>query len=440
MGEGRKDKNKMKILLLGSGGREHAFAWKLTQSPLCEKLFIAPGNAGTLQHGENVAIGVNDFDAIEKFVLENEIDLVVVGPEDPLVNGIYDYFLSKAELKNIPVIGPSKTGAQLEGSKAFAKQFMVRHHIPTAAYGEFTIENLEDGFDFIDEQTPPIVLKADGLAAGKGVLIIEEHGEAKENLREMIEQNKFGKASAKVVIEEFLKGIEFSVFVLTDGVNYKILPNAKDYKRIGEGDTGLNTGGMGCISPVPFVDAALMRKVEERVVIPTIEGLKKDNIVYRGFIYIGFMNVDGEPHVIEYNCRMGDPETEIVLPRIKNDLVELLVAVGNGTLAKENIEIDERACATVIVASGGYPRDYEKGKEITGIASVGSSSEQGNTIVFHAGTKRDGDKVLTNGGRVLAVTSYGKDIHEAVATSNAAIEKINFEGKYYRKDIGYEFR
>lgn len=424
----------MKILLLGAGGREHAFAWKLSQSPLCEKLFIAPGNAGTSKHGENVAIGVNDFDAIEKFVLENKIELVVVGPEDPLVNGIYDYFQAKDELKNLPVIGPSKAGAQLEGSKAFAKQFMVRHGIPTAAYGEFTIENLEDGFDFIDEQTPPIVLKADGLAAGKGVLIISEHGEAKDNLREMIEQNKFGKASAKVVIEEFLKGIEFSVFVLTDGVNYKILPNAKDYKRIGEGDTGLNTGGMGCISPVPFVDDVLMKKVEERVIIPTIQGLKKDNIVYKGFIYIGFMNVNGEPYVIEYNCRMGDPETEIVLPRIKNDLVELLVAVGGGSLQEMQIEIDERACATVIVASGGYPEDYEKEKEISGL------NDTEDSIVFHAGTKAEGDKILSNGGRVLAVSSYGKDIHEAVAKSNAAIEKINFEGKYYRKDIGYEFR
>ena len=424
----------MKILLLGAGGREHAFAWKLSQSPLCEKLFIAPGNAGTSQHGENVAMGVNDFDAIEKFVLENKIELVVVGPEDPLVNGIYDYFQAKDESKSVPIIGPSKAGAQLEGSKAFAKEFMVRHGIPTAAYGEFTIENLEDGFDFIDEQTPPIVLKADGLAAGKGVLIINEHGEAKDNLREMIEQNKFGKASAKVVIEEFLKGIEFSVFVLTDGVNYKIFPHAKDYKRIGEGDTGLNTGGMGCISPVPFVDDVLMKKVEERIIIPTIEGLKKDNIVYKGFIYIGFMCVDGEPFVIEYNCRMGDPETEIVLPRIKNDLVELLVAVGRGNLEKEVIEFDERACATVIVASGGYPEEYEKGKEISGL------NDTGDSIVFHAGTKADGEKILTNGGRVLAVSSYGKDIHEAVAKSNAAIEKINFEGKYYRKDIGYEFR
>jgi phosphoribosylamine--glycine ligase len=424
----------MKILLLGSGGREHAFAWKLSQSPLCKKLFIAPGNAGTSQHGENISIGVNDFHAIEEFVLENKIELVVVGPEDPLVNGIYDYFQEKIELKNIPVIGPSKTGAQLEGSKAFAKQFMIRHGIPTAAYGEFTIENLEDGFDFIDEQNPPIVLKADGLAAGKGVLIVPEHGEAKENLREMIEQNKFGKASAKVVIEQFLKGIEFSVFVLTDGNNYKILPHAKDYKRIGEGDTGLNTGGMGCISPVPFVDDELMKKVEERVIIPTIEGLKKDNIVYKGFIYIGFMNVNSEPYVIEYNCRMGDPETEIVLPRIKNDLVEFLVAAGNGTLNEKQIEIDERATATVIVASGGYPEDYEKGKEITGLDSVTDS------IVFHAGTKKEGEKILTNGGRVLAVTSYGKEIQEAVAKSNASIEKIIFEGKYYRKDIGYEFR
>lgn len=424
----------MNILLLGSGGREHAFAWKLTQSPLCEQLFIAPGNAGTAQHGKNVPIGVNDFGAIQEFVLGNKIELVVVGPEDPLVNGIYDYFQQNEALKAIPVIGPSQAGAQLEGSKAFAKQFMVRHGIPTAAYGEFTIDNLEDGFDFVDEQTPPIVLKADGLAAGKGVLICAEHGEAKDNLREMIEQNKFGKASAKVVIEEFLKGIEFSVFVLTDGQNYKILPEAKDYKRIGEGDTGLNTGGMGCISPVPFVDAALMEKVEQRVIIPTIEGLKKDSIVYKGFIYIGFMNVGGEPYVIEYNCRMGDPETEIVLPRIKNDLVELLVAVGNGTLNGQEIEIDERAAATVIVASGGYPEDYKKGKEITGLDGAGES------IVFHAGTKADGDKILTNGGRVLAVTSYGKSIQQAVEQSNAAIEKISFDGKYYRRDIGYEFK
>lgn len=425
----------MNILLLGSGGREHAFAWKISQSPRCTKLFIAPGNAGTLQHGENVAIGVNDFAAIEQFVLANKVELVVVGPEDPLVNGIYDYFQASETLKGIPVIGPSKAGAQLEGSKAFAKQFMVRHHIPTAAYGEFTIDNLEDGFDFIDEQVPPIVLKADGLAAGKGVLIVPEHGEAKEQLREMIEQNKFGKASATVVIEQFLKGIEFSVFVLTDGNNYKILPHAKDYKRIGEGDTGLNTGGMGCISPVPFVNEELMKKVEERVIIPTINGLKQDGIVYKGFIYFGFMNVGGEPYVIEYNCRMGDPETEIVLPRIKNDLVEVLLSVARCELSEVEIEIDERAMATVIVASGGYPEEYEKGKLITFPQSVSA-----DTIIFHAGTKQQGDTVVTNGGRVLAVSSFGSDIHEAAAKSNAVIEQIQFEGKYYRSDIGYEFR
>ena len=429
----------MNILLLGSGGREHAFAWKMSQSPLCKRLFIAPGNAGTAQFGQNVPVGVNDFAAIEAFVLGNSIDMVVVGPEDPLVNGIYDYFTESGSLKHIPVIGPSKLGAELEGSKAFAKLFMVKHGIPTAAYEEFSAHNLEDGLSYIDLQTPPIVLKADGLAAGKGVLICETKEEAKAELREMIANAKFGKASAKVVIEQFLKGIEFSVFVLTDGTNYKILPQAKDYKRIGEGDTGLNTGGMGCISPVPFVDAELMKKVEDRVVIPTVEGLKKDNITYKGFIYIGFMQTiqpDGtsEPMVIEYNCRMGDPETEIVFPRIKSDLVKHFVALAKGELQNEVIEIDERAAATVIVASGGYPENYEKGKVITGLDTVQKS------IVFHAGTKAENGKVLTNGGRVLAVTSYGNNIHEAVATSNAAIEKIDFEGKYYRKDIGWEFK
>ena len=426
----------MNILLLGSGGREHAFAWKISQSELCDRLFIAPGNAGTSAYGQNVAIGINDFAEVEKFVLGNKVELVIVGPEDPLVNGIYDYFTGKEELKNIPVIGPSARGAQLEGSKAFAKQFMDRHNIPTAAYGEFTVDTLEAGFNFIDAQIPPIVLKADGLAAGKGVLICPTHAEAKDELRLMLQHSKFGKASARVVIEEFLKGIEFSVFVLSDGNDYKILPNAKDYKRIGEGDTGLNTGGMGCISPVPFVDDAMMQKVEQRVIIPTIEGLKKDGIVYKGFIYIGFMNVAGEPLVIEYNCRMGDPETEIVLPRIKTDLVKLLIATGNNTLYKEAIEIDERAAATVIVASGGYPETYETGKEITGL----ETGMQNGTIVFHAGTKMVDGKVFTNGGRVLAVSSYGADIQEAVAKSNAVIEKINFEGMYYRKDIGYEFR
>ena len=429
----------MNILLLGSGGREHAFAWKMSQSPLCNKLYIAPGNAGTSQFGENVDIGVNDFAAIEKFVLANQIDMVVVGPEDPLVNGIYDYFTTSEVLNKIPVIGPSKLGAALEGSKAFAKLFMVKHGIPTAIYQEFSSHNLEAGLDYIDLQAPPIVLKADGLAAGKGVLICGTKEEAKAELREMIANAKFGKASSKVVIEQFLKGIEFSVFVLTDGKNYKILPNAKDYKRIGEGDTGLNTGGMGCISPVPFVNEELMQKVEERVVIPTIEGLIKDKIVYKGFIYIGFMQTvqpDGssEPMVIEYNCRMGDPETEIVFPRIKSDMVKHFVALAKGELQNEVIEIDDRAAATVIVASGGYPENYEKGKEITGLETVKDS------IVFHAGTKTGNGKVFTNGGRVLAVTSFGKDIHEAVTTSNASIEKIGFEGKYYRKDIGYEFK
>ncbi len=429
----------MNILLLGSGGREHAFAWKMSQSPLCEKLFIAPGNAGTGQFGENVALGVNDFAAIEKFVLANHIDMVVVGPEDPLVNGIYDYFTANPVLKNIPVIGPSALGANLEGSKAFAKLFMVKHGIPTANYREFSATNLEEGLVYIDLQTPPIVLKADGLAAGKGVLICASKEEAKAELQAMIKEAKFGKASAKVVIEQFLKGIEFSVFVLTDGVHYKILPNAKDYKRIGEGDTGLNTGGMGCISPVPFVDEKLMKKVEDRVIIPTIQGLQKDNITYRGFIYIGFMQTEmpngtSEPFVIEYNCRMGDPETEIVFPRIKSDLVKHFVALAKGELQNEVIEIDERAAATVIVASGGYPENYEKGKEINDLDTVQDS------IVFHAGTKSEDGKILTNGGRVLAVTSFGKNIQEAVATSNASIEKIGFEGKYFRKDIGFEFK
>lgn len=424
----------MNILLLGSGGREHAFAWKLSKSPLLGKLYIAPGNAGTAQHGHNIAIGVNDFPAIEKFVLENNIAMVVVGPEDPLVNGVYDYFVGKENLKHIPVIGPSAKGAMLEGSKAFSKQFMIKHNVPTAAYKEFTAANLKEGLAYIDTQTPPIVLKADGLAAGKGVLICPTLEEAKAELKEMIGNAKFGAASSKVVIEQFLKGIEFSVFVLTNGENYKILPHAKDYKRIGEGDTGLNTGGMGCISPVPFVTPELMKIVEDTVIIPTIQGLQKDEITYKGFIYIGLMQVGDTPYVIEYNCRMGDPETEIVFPRIKSDLLQHFIALGNGTLQNEEIVIDKRAAATVIVASGGYPEDYEKGKEITGLASVRDS------IVFHAGTKADGNKVLTNGGRVLAVTSIADDIHTAVKRSNASIEKINFEGKYYRTDIGYEFR
>ncbi len=424
----------MKVLLLGSGGREHAFAWKISKSPLCDKLYIAPGNGGTGQCGENVALNVNDFPAIEKFVLDNNIGMVVVGPEDPLVNGIYDYFQSKKELSSIPVIGPSQKGATLEGSKAFAKAFMMRNDIPTAAYREFTAANLQEGLDYLDRQYPPIVLKADGLAAGKGVLICTDKAEAKKELSEMIANAKFGKASATVVIEQFLKGIEFSVFVLTDGKNYKLLPNAKDYKRIGEGDTGLNTGGMGCISPVPIVNDGLMKKVEETVIQPTIEGLQKEGIVYKGFIYFGLIAVDGEPYVIEYNCRMGDPETEIVLPRIKSDLLQHFVALAEGKLQGEQIEIDHRAMATVIVASGGYPGDYTKGKEITGLDAINGS------IVFHAGTKNENGKTVTNGGRVLAVSSYGNDIHQAVAQSNAAIQNIHFEGMYYRKDIGWEFK
>lgn len=425
----------MNILLLGGGGREHALAWKLKQSPLCDTLFIAPGNPGTATIGTNVPISATDFDALKKFAIENKIEMVVVGPEDPLVKGVYDFFLEDELLKNIPVIGPSKTAAQLEGSKAFAKQFMERQTIPTAKYREFTAQNLEEGLAHIDTNNPPFVLKADGLAAGKGVLIISDKEEAKAALQEMILQNKFGVASAKVVIEEFLSGIEFSVFVLTDGTNYKILPNAKDYKRVGEGDTGLNTGGMGAISPVPFVDEALMQKVEERIVKPTVKGLAKEAIVYKGFIYVGLILVNNEPFVIEYNCRMGDPETEVVMPRLKSDLVDLLVAVADGNLNTKTVEQDERAATTVIVASGGYPEDFEKGKIISGL----SENYGDDVIVFQAGTKNEQDKTVTSGGRVLAITAYGDSIENAVKKSLAVAEKIQFEKKYFRKDIGYEF-
>lgn len=425
----------MNILLLGGGGREHALAWKLKQSPLCDTLFIAPGNPGTATVGTNVPINATDFDALKTFAIENKIEMVVVGPEDPLVKGVYDFFLEDELLKNIPVIGPSKTAAQLEGSKAFAKQFMERQNIPTAKYREFTAQNLEDGLAHIDTNNPPFVLKADGLAAGKGVLIISDKEEAKAALQEMILQNKFGVASAKVVIEEFLSGIEFSVFVLTDGTNYKILPNAKDYKRVGEGDTGLNTGGMGAISPVPFVDEVLMQKVEERVVRPTVKGLAKEAIVYKGFIYVGLILVNNEPFVIEYNCRMGDPETEVVMPRLKSDLVDLLVAVADGNLNTKTIEQDERAATTVIVASGGYPEDFEKGKIISGL----SENYGDDVIVFQAGTKNEQDAIVTSGGRVLAITAYGDSIENAVKKSLAVAEKIQFEKKYFRKDIGYEF-
>ena len=422
----------MTILLLGSGGREHALAWKMLQSPLCYKLFVAPGNAGTDSIATNVNISPTDFEAIKKLVLQESIKMVVVGPEDPLVAGIYDYFLNDESLRSIPVIGPSKLGAQLEGSKEFAKEFMVKHQIPTAAYDSFTKETVEKGCRFLETLQAPYVLKADGLAAGKGVLILNDLNEAKQELRNMLVDAKFGQASSKVVIEEFLDGIELSCFVLTDGKNYKILPTAKDYKRIGEGDTGLNTGGMGAISPVPFADATLLQKIENRIVIPTIKGLQKDEIPYKGFVFIGLINVNGEPIVIEYNVRMGDPETEVVIPRLKNDLVELFVAVANQKLDEIQLDVDERTATTVMVVSGGYPEDYEKGKEISGLDRIEDS------IVFHAGTRLENGKVLSNGGRVLAVTSYGNDYQEAVKKSYQNIEKLHFDTMYYRKDIGFD--
>jgi len=422
----------MNVLILGSGGREHTFAWKLAQSPLLNKLFIAPGNAGTATLGENVDIKADDFDAVKSLCLVKEIDMVVVGPEDPLVKGVHDFFLADEELKDIPVIGPQKAGAELEGSKDFAKEFLFRHNIPTAAYQTFTSENLEEGYAFLQTLNAPYVLKADGLAAGKGVLILDSLEEAKAELKEMLTEAKFGAASSKVVIEEFLDGIELSVFVLTDGNSYKILPTAKDYKRIGEGDTGLNTGGMGAISPVPFADDVFMQKIEERIVKPTVNGLKKDGLPYKGFIFIGLIKVNNEPLVIEYNVRMGDPETEAVLPRIKSDLLELFQAVGEEKLEEKSIELDPRFATTVMMVSGGYPEAYEKGKLMTGINEVEGS------IVFHAGTKLEGEKVLTNGGRVMTLTSFGESINEALEKSFANAEKVDFEGKYYRKDIGFD--
>lgn len=422
----------MTILLLGSGGREHAFAWKMLQSPQCETLFVAPGNAGTAEIATNINISPTDFEAVKKFVLQEKINMVVVGPEDPLVLGIYDFFKNDADLKHIPVIGPSKMGAQLEGSKEFAKEFLVKHNIPTAAYDSFTAETVEKGCGFLETLQPPYVLKADGLAAGKGVLIIQDLEEAKAELRNMLVHQKFGEASSKVVIEEFLDGIELSCFVLTDGKNYKILPTAKDYKRIGEGDTGLNTGGMGAVSPVPFADAVLMEKIETRIVKPTIDGLQKDGIEYKGFVFIGLINVKNEPIVIEYNVRMGDPETEVVLPRIKSDLVELFQAVANEKLNEVSLEIDPRSATTIMVVSGGYPEEYEKGKTISGFENIQDS------IVFHAGTKLDNGNIVSNGGRVLAVTSYGNDFQEAIKKSYQNIDKLHFDKMYFRKDIGFD--
>ena len=422
----------MNILIIGGGGREHTIAWKLLQSPNCGKLFVAPGNAGTHEIAVNLDLGVNDFEGIKEAVLNHEIQMVIVGPEDPLVQGIHDFFLEDEQLKNIIVVGPQKAAATLEGSKEFAKEFMKAHNIPTAKYDSFTSETVEEGCNFLETMKPPYVLKADGLAAGKGVLILEDIDEAKDELRQMLVGQKFGAASQKVVIEEFLDGIELSCFVLTDGKNHLTLPMAKDYKRIGEGDTGLNTGGMGAISPVPFASDEFIKKIEERIIKPTMDGFQKSNLPFKGFVFIGLIKVDNDPMVIEYNVRMGDPETEVVFPRVKNDWVELFKAIGSQTLDQHELEIDPRSATTIMAVSGGYPEAYQKGKTITGIDSVDGS------VVFHAGTKVVSKEVKTSGGRVLAVTSYGKDHKEALSKSYESLEKIDFEGMYYRKDLGFD--
>ena len=425
----------MNILLLGSGGRENALAWKMVKSHHCDNLFIAPGNAGTAQYGTNLDLSVTDFPAIKEACIAQQINMLVVGPEEPLVKGIYDFFRNDPQLEHIIVVGPSAEAAQLEGSKAFSKKFMQRHGIPTAAYAEFTADNYEDGKQYIAKQSLPIVLKADGLAAGKGVVIAATHEEALKVFEEMILHKQFGDASSKVVIEEFLQGIEVSVFALTDGEVYQIIGHAKDYKRIGEGDTGLNTGGMGCVSPVPFMDDVFMKKVEDRIVKPTIDGLFKENLNYHGFVFFGLMNVKGEPYVIEYNCRMGDPETEVVMPLLQTDIVGLFAAMDNGTLIDANIEFYQKNVATVMAVSGGYPGDYKKNYTISGLDTL----QLDDSIVFHAGTKKEKGNIVTNGGRVLAVSALADSLAEAIELSNETLDQIHFEGMYFRKDIGYEF-
>lgn len=422
----------MRVLLLGSGGREHALAWKIAQSSILEELFIAPGNAGTKQHGKNVNVSPLNFEEVKSFVINNNINMVVVGPEDPLVRGIVDFFAADTQISNVSIIGPNKVAAQMEGSKDFAKEFMKRHNIPTAKYGTFTKETLEKGCEFLEKMQAPYVLKADGLAAGKGVLILDSLAEAKKELKSMLAGAKFGDASSRVVIEQFLNGVELSCFVITDGDAYKILPEAKDYKRIGEGDKGLNTGGMGAISPVPFANPTFLDKIKNQIIIPTIKGFKADNIVYKGFVFFGIINVKNEPYVIEYNCRMGDPETEVVMPRLKSDILDLFEGVATNTLSECDIQFDERSATTVMMVSGGYPESYDKGKQIYGLNSVTES------IIFHAGTVSDGPAVLSNGGRVLAATSYGKDIATALKKSYESISKIEFENSNYRKDIGFD--